>query len=363
VPGIGQAPSLSAAVFAQTRAGAVPQAPVEEGDTWYVFRVKSRERADISKPDPNELKSLRERLIGRKQGELYAQWVEGLRKKAKIVENEQVLSYETGPGHEAFSPTTSRAGKQTLQIKRRAQPSTPRFLGGSMELGTRRQDTEGREHRLAEVWRSAGGGGVSSGTMGERCAVSKRRVAAARAGVRARAGASSWCRERVAGDGEVVRRSMPASAGGRGAHRPPRGRRMTWLASNVPASDAAQPRSWCAGCATAARFRQGGQPTPAAGRRAGGAPLPASVVPLREPGTGDHPGLPALLEALRKAAPGQQAFGERLQEAWSAYSLRRNSSPSSRERRVAASTAFISHVAQAARFKRVQARDGCAPGW
>jgi len=104
VPGIGQAPNLSAAVFAQTQAGAIPQAPVEEGDSWYVFRVKSRERADVSKPDPNELKSLRERLIGRKQGELYAQWVEGLRKKAKIVENEQVLSYETGPGHEAFSP-------------------------------------------------------------------------------------------------------------------------------------------------------------------------------------------------------------------------------------------------------------------
>jgi peptidyl-prolyl cis-trans isomerase D len=104
VPGIGQAPNLSGAVFAQTKAGAIPQAPVEEGDSWYVFRVKSRERADVSKPDPNELKSLRERLIGRKQGELYAQWVEGLRKKAKIVENEQVLSYEVGPGHEAFSP-------------------------------------------------------------------------------------------------------------------------------------------------------------------------------------------------------------------------------------------------------------------
>ena len=43
-------------------------------------------------------------VVGQKQGELYAQWVEGLRKKAKIVENEQVLSYEAGPGHEAFSP-------------------------------------------------------------------------------------------------------------------------------------------------------------------------------------------------------------------------------------------------------------------
>jgi peptidyl-prolyl cis-trans isomerase D len=104
IPGIGQAPKLSAAVFAQTKAGAVPQAPVEEGDTWYVFRVKSRERADMSKLDGNEMKSVRERLIGQKQGELYAKWVEGLRKKAKIVENEHVLSYDVGPTHEAFSP-------------------------------------------------------------------------------------------------------------------------------------------------------------------------------------------------------------------------------------------------------------------
>src|SRR5439155_4964261 len=46
VPAIGQVPKLSAAVFAQSRAGAIPQAPVEEGETWYVFKVKSRERAD-----------------------------------------------------------------------------------------------------------------------------------------------------------------------------------------------------------------------------------------------------------------------------------------------------------------------------
>src|SRR3954469_486201 len=51
IPGVGQAPKLSAAVFAQTQAGAIPQAPVEEGDTWYVFKIKSRERADPSKMD------------------------------------------------------------------------------------------------------------------------------------------------------------------------------------------------------------------------------------------------------------------------------------------------------------------------
>jgi peptidyl-prolyl cis-trans isomerase D len=104
IPGVGQAPKLSAAVFAQTQAGAVPQAPIEEGDSWYVFRVKSRERADLSKLDATETKALRERLIGQKQGELYQAWVDGLRKKAKIVENEHVLSYDVGASHEAFSP-------------------------------------------------------------------------------------------------------------------------------------------------------------------------------------------------------------------------------------------------------------------
>jgi peptidyl-prolyl cis-trans isomerase D len=104
IPGIGQAPRLSAAVFALTEPGAVPQAPIEEGDTWYVFKLKSRERADLSKLDANEKKTLRERLEQQKQGELYSAWIEQLRKKANIVENESVLSYETGPAHEAYSP-------------------------------------------------------------------------------------------------------------------------------------------------------------------------------------------------------------------------------------------------------------------
>jgi peptidyl-prolyl cis-trans isomerase D len=104
IPGIGQAPRLSEAVFAQTRAGAIPQAPVDEGDTWYVFKVKSRERADPSKMDPAELGSLRERLTGQKQGELYAKWVDTLRSKSKIVENQLVLSYEQGPASEALAP-------------------------------------------------------------------------------------------------------------------------------------------------------------------------------------------------------------------------------------------------------------------
>jgi peptidyl-prolyl cis-trans isomerase D len=104
VPGIGQAPKLSASVFALTQPGALPPAPVEEGDTWYVFRLKSRERADPSKLDAAEMSSLRERLISQKQNQLYGKWVENLRKKAKIYENEQVLSYDVSAAHEAFSP-------------------------------------------------------------------------------------------------------------------------------------------------------------------------------------------------------------------------------------------------------------------
>ena len=104
VPGIGQAPKLSSSIFALTRPGDTPAAPIEEGDTWYVFRIKSRERADPAKLDENEKKTLRERLVQQKQGELYNAWVEKLRKRSDIVENDQVLSYESGPTHESYSP-------------------------------------------------------------------------------------------------------------------------------------------------------------------------------------------------------------------------------------------------------------------
>ncbi len=104
IPGIGQAPRLSAAAFALTEPGAVPAAPVEDGDTWYVFKLKSRERADVSKLDAAEKKNLQDRLIAQKQGELYAKWIENLRGKSKIVENQAVLSYEANVGHEQFQP-------------------------------------------------------------------------------------------------------------------------------------------------------------------------------------------------------------------------------------------------------------------
>jgi peptidyl-prolyl cis-trans isomerase D len=105
IPGLGQAPALSSAAFSLTAPGALPAAPVEEGDTWYVFRLKSRERADLSKLDAAEKKSLEDRLLQQKQGELFAKWIDGLRKKSKIVENESVLSYDVNAtGREQYQP-------------------------------------------------------------------------------------------------------------------------------------------------------------------------------------------------------------------------------------------------------------------
>jgi peptidyl-prolyl cis-trans isomerase D len=103
VPGIGMAPKLSSAVFSLASPGAVPDAPVQEGDTWYVFRVKTRERADLSKLD-EEKASLRDRAEGQRQNELYQSWLTALRKKSKIVENVAVLDYEAQPGREAYNP-------------------------------------------------------------------------------------------------------------------------------------------------------------------------------------------------------------------------------------------------------------------
>lgn len=103
IPGIGVAPHLSAAVFALTTPGALPAAPIEEPESIYVFKLKSRERADPSKLDDAERSQIRERLVAQKQSELYMSWIDDLRKKAKIVENNAVLSYDA-QAQQSFNP-------------------------------------------------------------------------------------------------------------------------------------------------------------------------------------------------------------------------------------------------------------------
>jgi parvulin-like peptidyl-prolyl isomerase len=95
---------VSAAAFALTTPGATPDAPVQDGDSWYAFRLKTRERADLAKLDDSERKSLRDRIERQRQEELYQSWIDRLRKNSKVVENVAMLDYEMQTGHEAFNP-------------------------------------------------------------------------------------------------------------------------------------------------------------------------------------------------------------------------------------------------------------------
>jgi peptidyl-prolyl cis-trans isomerase D len=103
VAGIGVAPQLSSAIFALTAPGALPAAPVEESDSWYVFKIKSRERADLSKFDADKAKT-REQLVAQKQSGLYTSWIEGLRKDAKVTNNDLILNYDLNLNQQSYNP-------------------------------------------------------------------------------------------------------------------------------------------------------------------------------------------------------------------------------------------------------------------
>jgi peptidyl-prolyl cis-trans isomerase D len=104
VPGVGLVPKLSAAVFSLNDAGATPPAPVEDGDAFYVFKIVSRERADLSKMTADEKGKLRERLENQRKNEVYTSFIARLRKNSKIVENEAALSYDQSASHETYNP-------------------------------------------------------------------------------------------------------------------------------------------------------------------------------------------------------------------------------------------------------------------
>ena len=90
--------------LALSKAGDTPSAAIDEGDTAYVFAIKTRERAEPSKITDAEKTDLRQRLEVQKQNELYRSWLDQLHKKSRIEQNHAVLSYETQVGHETFNP-------------------------------------------------------------------------------------------------------------------------------------------------------------------------------------------------------------------------------------------------------------------
>lgn len=104
IPALGVVPKLSAAVFALPTAGAVPAAPVEDGDTFYVFKVKERERADPARVDDAALKKTRDELEQRKQNALYTGLLERLRKSASIAENQALIASGPASTGGTFNP-------------------------------------------------------------------------------------------------------------------------------------------------------------------------------------------------------------------------------------------------------------------
>ncbi|MFM2152917.1 MAG: hypothetical protein RL199_1352 [Pseudomonadota bacterium] len=93
IPGAGLAPKVSAAAFALTADNRLPAGVVEDGGAFWVFQLQSRRRADLAGFD-GQKDTLRERLKSTKQSEVRTKWLEGLRSKAAIRENKELLSYE-----------------------------------------------------------------------------------------------------------------------------------------------------------------------------------------------------------------------------------------------------------------------------
>jgi peptidyl-prolyl cis-trans isomerase D len=97
IPGLGQASEVSRAVFALAQGG-IAAAPVEDQEAFWVFRVKERTRADLSKLDDTQKKQLRERVEGMKRGALANEWLEKLRKRSDVRDNPVIISYEADLG-------------------------------------------------------------------------------------------------------------------------------------------------------------------------------------------------------------------------------------------------------------------------
>ncbi|HXN56491.1 MAG TPA: SurA N-terminal domain-containing protein [Myxococcales bacterium] len=104
IPGVGAAPKLTAAVFSLSEAGATPAAPIEDGETFYVFKVKERERADLSKLDAAARQKAEDELVRRKQMDMYTSLLARLRNSARIVENDRLLATEMSGQRESSNP-------------------------------------------------------------------------------------------------------------------------------------------------------------------------------------------------------------------------------------------------------------------
>jgi peptidyl-prolyl cis-trans isomerase D len=97
---------LTRAVFERTLEEPLPEAPIQIGDDWYVFRLKERTEATEEGYTPDTQERLRSTLLAAKQAEVLRAYVHALRERARedgeIRIDEAILAYgdETPEGEE-----------------------------------------------------------------------------------------------------------------------------------------------------------------------------------------------------------------------------------------------------------------------
>ncbi|HIJ80913.1 MAG TPA: peptidylprolyl isomerase [Desulfuromonadales bacterium] len=90
IPAIGTSPDMMEAVFKLT-AQQAPASPFKVGESWFAVRVKSRIEASQADFEKNK-EELKKKMLPKKQDDALAEWVKGLREKAKIEINQALVA-------------------------------------------------------------------------------------------------------------------------------------------------------------------------------------------------------------------------------------------------------------------------------
>ena len=90
IPSVGTSPEIVDAVF-KLSAGQAPAAPFKVGNRWVAVRVKSRSEAPKSQFEATR-EELKKKMLPKKQEEALSEWSKGLREKAKIEINQNLIA-------------------------------------------------------------------------------------------------------------------------------------------------------------------------------------------------------------------------------------------------------------------------------
>lgn len=91
IPRIGKSPEIMDAAFSLTRQAPVPKVPFKLGENWYAIKLKNRVEADTAEFQKTK-EQIKQALLPAKQQAAVKDWLDGLRKKAKIEINPLLMA-------------------------------------------------------------------------------------------------------------------------------------------------------------------------------------------------------------------------------------------------------------------------------